>query len=78
MRELGEALVARLAVVPGNRVVGVVAVELEGQQPSASSPPGSTIGMSLVVLIVGQARFEPADQPMYLMPFSTRALSGPE
>jgi hypothetical protein len=35
-----------------------------GTSPSASNESGSTIGMSFVVMIVGQARFEPALAPV--------------
>jgi hypothetical protein len=64
LEELREALLARLAHVRRARIgVEVVRVDLERHQPERVELGGSTIGMSLVVRIVGQATLIPAEAP---------------
>ena len=49
---------------------------LNGTRFSAEKDGGSTIGMSLVVLMVTHATFDPALDPMYGMPARTRRAIG--
>jgi hypothetical protein len=62
--EFQQTFFARLALMTFGVRVEVVRVDLKRHERERVERGGSMIGISLVVLIVGQATFEPALQPM--------------
>jgi hypothetical protein len=64
-QELGDAQIASLTQVPTDELLSwIVRIDLKRDEPRAASVGGSTIGMSLVVRIVGHATLVPALEPM--------------